>query len=336
MGKMSYGLRKQETVKGSNGEKRRIKQSLDAVELYNGHHEAIVDEKTWYACQAKRRENGGGMTGKTHDDWFDHLLSGLLICPVCGGKLYGMKQQRKNKNKGGTYKPYLTYRCAHQLKVDGKSCTFKKYVQQEPIDNEVMALVKWIWSTDDFKSKFMMHLGNDDDYDEIVAQRDRLKAESNKLEAKQKKLVTKLIALDADSDTYDIMYDSIETAIQELGEQKAKVDANLMNAEIAVANAANEHFSATQLYDMLLVAVDSLESIDREWMKRILQVLIEKIEIYPEKQDNGRWIKSVQFKLPLNVEGEGIIDTMIFDDDEICYHKSQTVETVVLLQRKNM
>ena len=69
--------------------------------------------------------------------------------------------------------------------------------------------------------------------------------------------------------------------------------------------------------------------------KMLMNLLIEKIEIYPEKQKDGRWIKSVQFKIPLNIDGE-TIDTMYFDDsesDEESVGLERHDETVALLSK---
>ena len=70
-----------------------------------------------------------------------------------------------------------------------------------------------------------------------------------------------------------------------------------------------------------------------------MNLLIEKIEIYPEKQPDGRWIKSVQFKIPLNIDGKAV-DTLYFDDDEDdtegdenSLRQSRHVESVVMLTK---
>lgn len=66
-----------------------------------------------------------------------------------------------------------------------------------------------------------------------------------------------------------------------------------------------------------------------------MNLLIEKVEIYEEKQKDGRWVKSVQFKIPLNVDGK-LVDTMFFDDDEDTENSlpnEKHVECVVLMSR---
>lgn len=68
-----------------------------------------------------------------------------------------------------------------------------------------------------------------------------------------------------------------------------------------------------------------------------MNALLEKVEIFKEKQEDGRWVKSVQFKIPLNVDGK-LVDTMFFDDEEDTENSLPTgkhVETVCLLSRKD-
>ena len=50
---------------------------------------------------------------------------------------------------------------------------------------------------------------------------------------------------------------------------------------------------------------------------------IEKVEIYEEEQENGQWLKSIEFKLPI-----------ISKDMKISLDNGSQIETVVLLNNK--
>lgn len=63
-----------------------------------------------------------------------------------------------------------------------------------------------------------------------------------------------------------------------------------------------------------------MEDVDQ---KRLCQLLIEKIEIYREHRDDGRWVKSLYFKLPL-----------IEEDVELSLDNYNNVEAVVKLLRR--
>ena len=60
---------------------------------------------------------------------------------------------------------------------------------------------------------------------------------------------------------------------------------------------------------------------DRE-KRQLIEELISEIQIYPERQPNGQWLKSIKFRLPI-----------IEEDMNISLDNEQQVETVVLLDR---
>lgn len=135
-GKIAYGKNVTEKVKGTRDEYRRVK--TDDYLLADGLHEAIVDEETWEAAREKRKRTGVKWN-KTHSLEHEHILSGLLKCPVCGAGMAGTVRRRKNK-KSGEYKDDFYYRCQHRRKIDEEHfCDFKPSLNQ----NEINAEVEW-------------------------------------------------------------------------------------------------------------------------------------------------------------------------------------------------
>ena len=57
--------------------------------------------------------------------------------------------------------------------------------------------------------------------------------------------------------------------------------------------------------------------------RQVMESLISEIQIYPERQPNGQWLKSIKFRLPI-----------IEEDMNISLDNEQQVETVVLLEKK--
>ena len=52
--------------------------------------------------------------------------------------------------------------------------------------------------------------------------------------------------------------------------------------------------------------------------RQLIEALISEIQIYPERQPNGQWLKSIKFKLPI-----------IEEDMSISFDNEEQVETVV-------
>lgn len=94
VGKIAYGRSATEKVKGSRDQYRRVK--TDEYLVVDGLHEAIIDKELWEAVRIRRKETGVKWN-KTHSLEHEHILSGILRCPVCGAGLVGTVRRRKNK-----------------------------------------------------------------------------------------------------------------------------------------------------------------------------------------------------------------------------------------------
>ena len=47
------------------------------------------------------------------------------------------------------------------------------------------------------------------------------------------------------------------------------------------------------IYKILMATMTEAER------RRLVEILIDEVQIYPERQPNGQWLKSVRFKLPI-------------------------------------
>jgi site-specific DNA recombinase len=84
-----------------------------------------------------------------------------------------------------------------------------------------------------------------------------------------------------------------------------------------------EKISADNVYQLLL-AFDKLYNTFTEVEQRdFTRSFIERIDIYPEKPDNGCWIRNIVFNFPMPVQGREI--------KSLPLESESTVETVVLL-----
>ena len=121
-GKLAFGRRKNEKIPGTRNEYHIVKQ--DKYMLNDGIHEAIVPEELWNQVHKKRQETGVANI-KTHSLDHEHILSGIIKCPICGSGMYGNVNRKKHPG-GGHYKDYFYYACKHRTFVNGHKCTYRK------------------------------------------------------------------------------------------------------------------------------------------------------------------------------------------------------------------
>ncbi|MBS5360079.1 MAG: recombinase family protein, partial [Finegoldia magna] len=109
----------------------------------------------------------------------------------------------------------------------------------------------------------------------------------------------------------DAIYDQLEYAEMQLNDIRKRKEA-ILEEKITSDNIYKILVNFNSLYTVL-------SDIDK---KRLLNELIEEIQIYDEKPKNGTWIKSVVFKLPL-----------IDHDLDYSLDKIDNVEALTLLSR---
>ena len=109
-------------------------------------------------------------------------------------------------------------------------------------------------------------------------------------------------------------YDKIDEAEELLISAKAK-KRSLLADKITGDNI----YKALIFFDKLYAQMNETEK------REFLSQLVDNVQIYEERKENGQWLKSIEFKLPI-IEKEF---TLSLDND------TQN-ETVVLLQRKDM
>lgn len=338
-GFIAYGRRKNEKIDGTRDEYHVVKQDKDSYKLYEGQHDAIIDRETWFRVQAKRELNAFKRE-KTHSKEHEHMVSALLKCPVCGASMYGVVN-RKKKNSDEFYTDMWYYTCKNRKLVSGHLCNYKKHVRQDELNAEVIALVKYVFGGEnDMKDQILKKLDSDDSVKELQEEKTRLEKEKNSLVSKKKKQLRRINDLDIDDEFYDDLMKTYKDGLYEINEQITVIDNNLYQNELAIQNAQGENLSVEVYKRIIDEMIDNIDDMTDADKKMLMNLLIEKIEIYPEKQPDGRWIKSVQFKIPLNIDGKAV-DTLYFDDDEDdtegdenSLRQKMHVETVCLLTRK--
>ena len=108
------------------------------------------------------------------------------------------------------------------------------------------------------------------------------------------------------------MYDKLE-----------EIDALILENEEKKDVIQKEKITTDNVYKVLLKFDTLLAVMEEVDKKRFCQLLIEKVMIRDEKSANGRWVKSLCFKLP-------VIENAI----EISLDNNEHVEVVGLLERK--
>lgn len=176
----------------------------------DGIHEAIIDENVWMETKAKRKVNGVKWN-KTYSLEHEHILSGIIKCPICGRGMAGTVRRRKNK-KTGDYVDDFYYHCLHRRKMDDEHfCNFRYSLNQDELNREVELLILDIVNLDAFREFVMEKLNTKVDVGSLEAERERIRQLLRQVLGAKNKLTGLYNSLMKLMNKYEIPYEVAET-----------------------------------------------------------------------------------------------------------------------------
>ena len=321
-GKIAYGKNATEKVKGTRDQYRRVKK--EEYLLAEGLHEAVIDQETWEAARAKRKVTGVKWD-KTHSLDHEHILSGILKCPVCGSGMAGTVRRRKNK-KTGEYKDDFYYRCQHRKKIDEEHfCDFKPSLNQDELNVEVVQIIRDMVAMEKFRDFIQDKLHEKVDVSALEEEREQMKGRLLQVTGAKKKLVLMLDKLDVNDRHYERKYQDMQERLDNLYDRISGLEEMLADVEEKISASCGEQITGKQIYQFLLEFDKIYRKMTDLEKKEFMRTFIKAIELYPERDDSGRIIKQISFKFPVYYNG--------CEGDTIRLLNENTVETVCLLSK---
>ena len=321
-GKIAYGRRKSEKKAGTRGEYHTVKQ--DDYMLSEGVHDAIITADTWEAAQRKRKQNGTA-NPKTHSLEHEHILSSILRCPVCGSPMYGNVNRKKNKN-GEYYRDYFYYACKHRRFNDGITCHYKKQWGQAVIATAVEQFISQLTKNPKFKSALDKKISSETDASELEKEIEILEKKRKQLVGAKSHLWQRMSDLDIDDNFYTQKYADMEEQLNKFYAEIESVDSNIEMLRQRIINAQQDKLSSESVYRILEHFDKFYDKFTDREKKQFMGAFIERIDIFPERQENGRILKSIKFKFPVWYGDKSYVD--------FCWNEKSPVECVVLMSRK--
>ena len=245
----------------------------------DGHdlHEGLVSEEVWQTAQVKMKANAQKyeLVARPKTDRV-HLLSNILKCPVCGAGMYGNKSIKKRPD-GTKYKDFYYYGCKHRNMQRGYKCDYRKQIQEEVLDAAVAEVVSKLVSNPRFaammQEKINMKVDTTAIEQEIAAYEKQLRQHYST----KSRLMEEIDSLDPD-DRHFIA-------------RKSDLDDRLYKMY--------DKITGDNIYKILICFDKLYATMTEAERRRLVEILIDEVQIYPERQPNGQWLKSVRFKLPI-------------------------------------
>ena len=321
-GKIAYGKNVTEKVKGTRDQYRRVK--ADDYLVADGNHDAIIDQNLWDDAQKKRKATGVKWN-KTHSLEHEHILSGIVKCPVCGTGMAGTVRRRKNK-KTGDYKDDFYYRCLHRKKIDEEHfCDFKPSLNQDALNHEVETVIMKMSSSPGYRKAIEEKMGKTVDVSGLESEREQYRAQLRQVVGAKNKLTAMLDRLDVEDKHYDRKYQDMQDRLDNLYDKISELEDAIADVDDKINGAYGEQITTQHLYTILKNFEELYYEMTDLEKKEFMRDFIESVEILPERTESGRILKRIDLRFPIYYEGE--------EKDAIRLLNEKSVETVVLLSK---
>ena len=320
MGKIAYGRRRTEKKIGTRNEMHVVEQSEFPV--YEGKHEAIISEEDWNLAQEKRKINAYRRE-KVNDPTHAHILSGILKCPCCGKSLYGNIAKAHSKDKKTRY----YYYCKNTVTPTGHECTFRLNIEQTEMNRMVASIISAMVSDPRFADAIKAKIGSAVDTNDLEKQLEALQAQLRQTLGTKTRLERQMDGLDVNDPYYDRKISDLQRRYDEQYGRIDEIEVQIDDVQSQIRSIRQEKISGDNIYRLLLAFDQVYEAASEVERKEFMRAFIERIELFPEKQPDGNWIRKIIFNFPVPVNGTEV--------KELPLENETIVDYVLLLAENN-
>ena len=290
--------------------------------VYEGKHEAIISEEDWNLAQEKRKVNAYRRE-KVNDPTHAHILSGILKCPCCGKSLYGNIAKAHSKDKKTRY----YYYCKNTVTPTGHECTFRLNIEQTEMNRMVAAIISAMVNDPRFADAIKEKIGSAVDTKDLEKQLETLQAQLRQTLGTKARLERQMDNLDVNDPYYDRKISDLQRRYDEQYGKIDEVEVQIDDVQSQIRSIRQEKISGDNIYRLLLAFDQVYEAASEVERKEFMRAFIERIELFPEKQPDGNWIRKIIFNFPVPVNGTEV--------KELPLENETMVETVCLLSKQN-
>ena len=314
-GKISYGRRVREKVKGSKNEYKQIPQ--ENYIIAEGQHEAIISEELWNAAHEKRELTGVKSPSKIGRDRA-HLLSGILKCPKCGGPMYTNKHAWTNKD--GTYKEIYYYMCSKARTARGKTCDYKAMLKKTDIEPLVIEAIRELIKNQDFAGEIKSRIGKEIDTSTLNRELKNYESKLREIELNKTRLENEIDSLPEDARFRERKIHDMTLRLDGLYDIIVELEEKIEDVLLRRKAVEQDAITLENIYTLLANFDKVYDKISDEEKKSLISSLIKEIEIFPCDEAELP-LKSILFNFPVYKDGE--------DACEFLWDKSTHVSTWV-------
>lgn len=207
----------------------------------------------------------------------------------------------------------------------GHKCDYKKQINEELIDSAVSEVIKKLVSNPKFaelmREKINMQVDTSELDQEIANYEKQLRQFYNVKDV----ILADIDGLDYEDKHYKRRKSDLEDSLYKAYDKMDEIENALSGAKAKKRSIMADKVTGDNIYKALIYFDDFYDKMDESERREFMTVLLDNVQIYEERQSNGQWLKSMEFKLPI-----------IKEDMKLRLDNDSHIETICLLSRKDI
>lgn len=321
-GKIAYGRRTKEKVKGSRDDFKTIR-AKDFL-LFDGRHEALIEKETWEKARNKRETTGVKSPSRVGRDRI-HLLTGLLRCPKCGSPMYCNRHYWQKKD--GTDKDIYYYYCSRNGNPRGYSCDYKAKLKKTDIEPYVIETIMELVRDRSFAKEIESRIGQPINTEAIEKEIGNFKKKLIEVETNKANLEDAIDNLPLDTKYRDRKLTDMSKRLDGLYDTIAELEESIADATLRKTAMEEDAITLENIYKLLLSFSEVYDIMSDEEKKDLISYLIKDVQIYANDEKAAMPLKSITLNFPIYVDNREV--------KKLLWDKQGSVETLVVLSKRD-
>lgn len=217
------------------------------------------------------------------------------------------------------------YYCKNTVTPTGHSCNFRTNIEQTEMNGMVAAIISAMVNKPQFSEAIREKIGSALDTADMEKQLEVLQAQFHQTLGTKSRLEKQMDTLGVSDSYYDRKILDLQRRYDEQYGKIEEIEIQIDDVQSQIRSIRQEKISGDNIYYLLLTFDEVYGSASETEQKEFMRAFIERIELFPEKQKDGNWIRNIVFNFTVPVNGGEV--------KELPLEYEKTVESVVLMVR---
>ena len=212
--------------------------------------------------------------------------------------MYGNKSIKKRKD-GSNYKDFYYYGCKHRNMTRGHKCDYKKQVHEEMLDASVAEVISKLVSNPKFSDLIRNKINMEVDTSALDQEIENYKIQLRKLYHNKDTILSDMDSLDYEDKHYQRRKTDLENHLYKTYDKIDDAEELLVSAKAKKRSLLADKITGDNIYKALIFFDKLYAQMNEAEKREFLSQLVDNVQIYEERKENGQWLKSIEFKLPI-------------------------------------